>query len=108
MKNDNAYERPYAIREMGEKLSPIELKKIKNDPVHLWRAKTGIELIHKEPSLKEQKRIWKNWNKMPSQMKTKSDLKSLKFFGKTNKMHHKEIIEEFKGAKDKINHTFPF
>jgi hypothetical protein len=55
------------------------------DPVHAWRAKTGIELIHKEPTIKEQKRIWKNWEQMTPEQQTLSDKQSIKFFGKTNR-----------------------
>ena len=32
--------------------------KLLEDPVHKWRAKNGIELIHKEPDFQEQKRIF--------------------------------------------------
>lgn len=35
-----------------------------NDPVHKWRAESGIELIHKEPTKKEFDRIFKNWQLM--------------------------------------------
>lgn len=55
------------------------------DPVHMWRATTGIELIHKEPTRDEQIRIWKNWNLMTDPLKRISDKQCLKFFHKTNK-----------------------
>ena len=29
-----------------------------NDAVHGWRAETGIELVHLEPTFNEQMRIW--------------------------------------------------
>jgi len=41
--------------------------------VHKWRAKTGIELIHKEPTEEELDRIWKNWQLMPQDLKAISD-----------------------------------
>jgi hypothetical protein len=57
---------------------PEELKK---DPVHAWRAKTGIELIHLEPSREELIRIWKNWCLMSEEQKAISDKKSIELFG---------------------------
>jgi hypothetical protein len=64
------------------------------DPVHLWRAETGIELIHKEPTIEEQKRIWRNWNEMSDEMKKKSDAKSTELFGKDNASHNEEIMQD--------------
>ena len=60
---------------------------------HYYRAVTGIELIHKEPTLRELKRVWSNWNKMIPQMKKESDKKSKSIFGKTNAEHYKELIQ---------------
>jgi len=86
------YTPPYSKEEI-KKHYPKMADKLLKDPVHLWRAKTGIELIHKEPDIKEQIRIWKNWNEMTKEQKEKSDQKSLELFGITNTEHHKEIIE---------------
>ncbi len=80
------YQRPYSLEELRDNY-PSLLK----DPVHLWRAKTGIELIHKEPTPKEQKRIWENWNKMSKKMKVKSDKKSIELFGKNNAEHNQDL-----------------
>lgn len=93
------YQRPYTEQEIKKyypEISQILLK----DPVHVWRAKTGIELIHKEPTKVEQIRIWKNWNKMSDEMQKKSDAKSLELFGKTNAVHHEEIIHNWKLNKE--------
>jgi hypothetical protein len=65
-----------------------------DDEVHAWRAKTGIELIHREPDSEELHRIWKNWNLMSPEMKQKSDEKSLEMFGISNKDHYNELIKE--------------
>jgi hypothetical protein len=46
------YKRPYTKEEIC-KFYPNKAEKLLKDPVHLWRAETGIELIHKEPNLKE-------------------------------------------------------
>lgn len=65
---------------------------LKKDPVHVWRAKTGIELIHKEPTLAELKRIWKNWLLMDDDMKKTSDEKSMEFFGMDNRSHYYYLL----------------
>jgi len=66
------------------------------DPVHYWRAKTGIELIHKEPDLKEFEFIVKNWDKMPRRWKDLSDKKSIELFGKDNLSRIPEILKQYK------------
>lgn len=81
------YNQPLNIEEI-KRLYPDKAEELLKDPVHRWRAETGIELIHKEPSREEQERIWENWNEM-------SDEKSMKLFGKDNSIHHVEIIEEY-------------
>lgn len=88
------YKRPYTIKEI-KKYYPHQAERILKDLVHLWRAKTGIELIHKEPTKKEQERIWRNWNQMNELMKRKSDKKSLEFFGKNNEEHYREIMKKW-------------
>lgn len=85
------YQQPYNIEEI-KKNYPNKAEMLLKDPVHLWRAETGIELIHKEPTTDEQIRIWNNWNKMPNEMKKKSDEKSLELFGKNNAAHNAEIM----------------
>lgn len=85
------YQRPYTAEEI-RKFYPDKVEILLKDSVHLWRAETGIELIHKEPTLEEQERIWKNWNEMSDKMKAQSDKKSKELFGKDNVTHHKEIM----------------
>ncbi len=75
------YERPWNTRELEEK----GLEHLLQDPVHSFRAETGIELIHKEPTLEELERIWKNWQLMTPEMKKESDKMSVKLFGMTNR-----------------------
>jgi len=89
------YERPYNIKEIKEHYSD-KAETLLKDPIHLWRAETGIELIHKEPTLEEQERIWKNWNEMTDDMKKISDEKSIELFGKDNIMHNEEIMQQWK------------
>lgn len=83
------YQRPYNINEIRKNYPEIADSLLK-DPVHLWRAETGIELIHKEPTTDEQERIWKNWNEMDDDMKKKSDEKSIEIFGITNEENYKK------------------
>ncbi len=89
------YQRPYNVEEI-KKSYPDRVEMLLNDPVHLWRAETGIELIHKEPTPQEQERIWKNWNEMTDEMKKRSDEKSIELFGKDNATHNKEIMQSWK------------
>jgi hypothetical protein len=88
------YKRPYITEEI-KKLYPDRADMLLNDPVHLWRAQTGIELIHKEPTLDEQKRIWQNWNEMTSELKAQSNAKSNELFGKDNSIHNDEIMKDW-------------
>jgi len=80
----------------GLSMLPAHLKRC---PVHRWRAKTGIELVHKEPNREEQERIWKNWNLMTPEKKRKSEERSKKLFGKTNRDHNEEIMKQWKRHK---------
>jgi len=87
------YERPYSAEEI-KKFYPDKAEALLQDPVHAWRAETGIELIHREPTLEEQKRIWRNWNEMTDEMKKKSDGKSVELFGIGNAAHNEEIFKD--------------
>lgn len=82
------YEPPYDVETLKE-LYP----KLLDDPVHKWRAKNGIELIHKEPDFEEQKRIFYNWLIMPKTMQEKSDKKSQQLFKCSNIENHNWIME---------------
>lgn len=88
----NKYEPPYN----KQKLVELGLSRLLKDPAHAWRAETGTELIHKEPDAREFLRIWNNWNKMPTDLKRKSDKKSLELFGKTNKDNFLALYSEYK------------
>lgn len=105
------YDPPLHIKQIKEKYGLLKTKNIcgkkwyilkENDKddtpgqiAHKWRAITGIELIHKEPSLKELDRIWKNWNLMTDKMKKVSDKKSIELYGVDNKKHYKELFNEY-------------
>lgn len=78
---------------------PLEYDKLpeelKNDPVHVWRAQTGIELIHKEPTLEELNRIWNNWQLMNDEQKAISDKKSMELFKMNNEDHYNDLLGQY-------------
>lgn len=90
-KYKNMYQPPYNPKEI-RKLFPDKAEKLLKDPVHKWRAETGIELIHQEPTKKERLRIWQNWQQMSEEQKKISDQKSLELYGLTNHPHHQKLI----------------
>lgn len=92
------YEAPWDVETLKNK----GLERLLKTPWHLWRAETGIELIHKEPTLTELVRIWKNWHQMTPEMKKKSDEKSKELFGMTNKEHFKALLKEYNKHYDII------
>lgn len=90
--DSGTYERPYTRRQMlAAGYAPALVRKLMADPVHAWRAKTGVELIHKEPDLEEAIRVWVNWNRMSATDKAKSDRKSKRMFGVDNKTHYEQL-----------------
>lgn len=93
------YEAPWDVETLKNK----GLERLLKTPWHLWRAETGIELIHKEPTLTELIRIWKNWHRMTPEMKKKSDEKSKELFGMTNKEHFKALLKEYDKHYEIIN-----
>jgi hypothetical protein len=88
------YKPPYTVDQIRKKYSKELAEKLINDSIHGWRARTGIELIHKEPTPKEQERIWKNWQQMTDEQKKISDEKSIELFGKTNEEHKRRIMSK--------------
>ena len=53
------YDPPYSAKQVKEKYGDKIFKRLQKDPAHKWRMDTGIELIHKEPTLSELLRIRK-------------------------------------------------
>lgn len=84
---DAKYAKPWGLDKL-----PAHLR---NDPVHKWRAESGIELIHREPDFWEQVRIYRNWQLMSVEDKTASNEKSQEFFGCSNEEHFRKIIDEY-------------
>ena len=77
------YEPPYPLSKLPESLH--------GDPVHRWRAETGIELVHEEPDWGEYQRIQRNWQLMTPEQKAQSDAKSVALFGVDNMAHAKRL-----------------
>jgi len=94
------YSPPYNVEEIRLHYPDLAERPLA-DPVHHWRATTGIELIHEEPSLTEQERIWANWQEMSADMKEKSEDKSQELFGLNNSEHHRQIMRERYGVPKK-------
>lgn len=87
------YEPPYTLDQIKQNYSKETYDSLSDDPVHRWRAVTGIELIHKEPTKDELERIWKNWQMMDDECKAASDKKSLELFGMNNEDHYNQLID---------------
>ena len=81
---NNKYESPYPLNKLP--------KHLHNDPVHRWRAETGIELIHEEPTWDEFQRIKRNWQLMSPEQKAISDVKARELFGADNQTHSRNIM----------------
>lgn len=88
------YEPPWTLDQIKMQY-PDKYEMLSKDPVHRWRATTGIELIHKEPTKSELKRIWKNWNLMDNELKVKSDEKSQELFRMSNEEHYQKLIKKY-------------
>lgn len=89
------YQRPYTKEEIIKNYPEKVSGKLLKDKIHIWRAETGIELIHKEPTKIELERIWKNWQEMTEKEKRISDEKSIDFFDITNKENYIKILKEY-------------
>lgn len=85
------YDPPLPVSQLPEHL--------RSDEIHLWRAITGIELIHREPTQAELDRIWHNWERMTDRQKTLSDEASRKFFGRSNSRHLADLRAEASGSE---------
>lgn len=87
------YERPWTLDQIKANL-PDKYEELSKDSIHRWRAETGIELVHREPTKEELDRIWRNWNLMDNDMKAISDRKSKELFGISNREHYMRLSKE--------------
>lgn len=92
---DQVYDPPYDSDQIKEKYGINMYNKLMKDDAHKFRALSGIELIHKEPSIDEFNRIWHNWNNMTDDMKAESDKESIRIFGVDNKTHYNQLLSEY-------------
>lgn len=92
-----AYEPPYNKKQLIENgYTAAVIKRLLADPVHSWRIKSGIELIHREPTRSELERIWNNWQQMTPDQKRISDRKCRELFGRDNKTLYEYLISQYK------------
>lgn len=91
----NYYDPPMTEQQIIAKYGLGTAAKLMLDPVHKWRAFTGIELIHREPTKAELERIMKNWKLMSLADKQKSDAKSIELFGVDNETHYKILLKSY-------------
>ena len=89
------YEPPYTLEEIRANYDDKTYQELASDPVHRWRAVTGIELIHREPTYQELCRIWQNWQLMDDEEKMISDQKSVELFGVDNETHFYQLQDEY-------------
>lgn len=97
-KLEENYDPPYNAQQIKDNYGIELYNKLIKDPAHRWRMKTGIELIHKEPTKEELERIWKNWQEISEEQKEKSDKKSLELFGKTNEENYYDLIKLYESV----------
>lgn len=94
---NNQYDPPYNEQQMRQNGYDQEtIQRLKRDPVHAWRMQTGIELIHRQPTKEQLERIWKNWQLMTPQQKTKSNQKCMQLFGVTNQFLYGYLIPQYR------------
>lgn len=96
------YDKPYNKQEILDNYGKEVCDKLMKDPAHKFRANTGIELIHKEPTKEELERIWINWNLMDDEQKKLSDKESIRLFGKNNMEHYNELINLYENWQMQI------
>ena len=97
LKGRTFYEPPYNKKQLIENgYSAVVIKRLLDDPVHGWRIKSGIELIHREPTRSELERIWNNWQRMTDNQKALSDARCVELFGVDNKTLYEYLIPQYK------------
>lgn len=94
------YQPPYNEQQMRQNGYDQEtIQRLKNDLVHGWRMKTGLQLIHRQPTKTQLMRIWKNWQRMTDDQKIVSDQKCMQLFGVTNQVLYGYLIPQYTSQK---------
>jgi hypothetical protein len=88
----NKYDPPYSHKQIAANYGDSVAKRLMADEAHAWRADSGIELVHREPTRSELERIYSNWLLMPKRLRKISDRKSVELFGKDNASHYRELV----------------
>ena len=96
--SETKYDPPYTYDEIVKNYGKDMADKLIADPAHKFRCHTGIELIHKEPSLSELNRIHSNWQLMTDEQKIKSDMKSRELFGCDNETNYTRLVKTYNEA----------
>ena len=96
--SETKYDPPYTYDEIVKNYGKDMADKLVADPAHKFRCHTGIELIHKEPSLSELNRIHSNWQLMTDEQKRKSDMKSRELFGCDNETNYTRLVKTYNEA----------
>ena len=92
---ESAYDKPFSYDEIVRNYGKSKADELMKDDAHKFRADSGIELIHREPTHDELLRIWKNWNKMNPKDKAISDKKSMELYGLTNAENFNKLKNEY-------------
>ena len=103
---ESKYSRPYNRKEIETKYGKNKLDQLMKDEAHRFRADTGVELIHQEPTKDELERIMKNWKLMNGVDKKKSDDMSYKLYGMSNEEHYNQLIDIYN--EETLSESFIF
>ena len=95
----HAYDPPMTADEVKRRYGEKAFKRLFDDPIHRWRMENGIELIHREPTEREFRRILGNWKSMGDKQKAQSDRKSIELFGMDNLNHAKVLKKEYRSNR---------
>ena len=100
---DGAAERPGAkAANYSPPMGVAELRRnyphLLRDPAHRWRAETGVELVHREPTEAELRRIMANWEQMSPEEQDISDRKSMELYGVTNRENYSRLLPGYNKA----------
>ena len=90
-----AYDPPLNAEQIKKLKGDRLLAKLIKDPAHKYRMDTGIELIHKEPTLDELIRIMNNWKQMTTEQQALSDAKSVELFGLNNIDNYNKLLNQY-------------
>lgn len=69
----------------------MNIKELNDKNALDWKNETGIEIVYGVKNKFELDEIYKNWKKMPLNLKIQSDKKSLEIYGCTNDRHYAQL-----------------